>query len=57
MTYSHRMGSGYSIHRTMPGRSLILCGMQIPSPLGLLGHSDADVALHVLMDALLGAIE
>ena len=56
MTCSYRIGSGYDIHRTTPDRPLILCGIQIPSPLGLLGHSDADVALHALMDALLGAI-
>ena len=56
MTCSYRIGSGYDIHCTTPDRPLILCGIRIPSPLGLLGHSDADVALHALMDALLGAI-
>ena len=56
MSCNFRIGSGYDIHRTTTDRPLILCGVQIPSPLGLLGHSDADVALHALMDALLGAI-
>ena len=56
MSCNFRIGSGYDIHRTTTDRPLILCGVQIPSPLGLLGRSDADVALHALMDALLGAI-
>lgn len=43
------------MHRFAPGRQLILCGVRIDHPLGLLGHSDADVALHALSDALLGA--
>ena len=50
-----RVGSGYDVHKLVPGRKLILCGVQVPYELGLLGHSDADVALHALMDALLGA--
>ena len=50
-----RVGSGYDVHRLVPGRKLILCGEEIPFELGLLGHSDADVALHALMDAMLGA--
>ena len=50
-----RVGSGFDVHRLVPERRLILCGVAIPSPLGLLGHSDADVALHALMDAILGA--
>ena len=50
-----RTGIGYDVHRLVPGRSLILCGTPIPSNLGLDGHSDADVAVHALMDALLGA--
>ena len=50
-----RVGTGYDVHRLVPGRKLILCGVEIPWELGLLGHSDADVALHALMDALLGA--
>src|SRR5262245_106832 len=50
-----RFGFGYDIHRFSPGRKLILGGVQIPSELGLLGHSDADVLLHAICDALLGA--
>ena len=50
-----RTGIGYDVHRLVPGRPLILCGTPIPSNLGLDGHSDADVAVHALMDALLGA--
>lgn len=52
---SYRIGYGYDVHRLVEGRRLILCGVEIPHSLGLLGHSDADVALHALMDALLGA--
>ena len=44
------------VHRLVPGRRLFLCGVEIPYELGLDGHSDADVALHALMDALLGAL-
>ena len=50
-----RIGQGYDVHRLVEGRDLILCGVKIPYELGLLGHSDADVALHALADALLGA--
>ena len=50
-----RMGYGMDVHRLVSGRKLILCGVEIPHTLGLLGHSDADVALHALMDAMLGA--
>ena len=50
-----RIGSGYDVHRLEEGRKLILCGTEIPFEKGLLGHSDADVALHALMDAMLGA--
>ena len=50
-----RVGFGYDVHRLVKGRKLILCGQEIPFEKGLLGHSDADVALHALMDALLGA--
>lgn len=46
---------GYDVHRLTEGRNLILCGVKIPYEKGLLGHSDADVALHALADALLGA--
>ncbi len=52
---SVRTGSGYDVHRLVPDRPLILCGTPIPGKLGLDGHSDADVAAHALMDALLGA--
>ena len=51
-----RTGCGYDVHRLCEGRRLVLCGAEIPSPLGLLGHSDADVAVHALMDAVLGAL-
>ena len=50
-----RIGFGYDAHRLTEGRALILCGVEIPHDRGLLGHSDADVALHALMDAMLGA--
>ncbi|MDO4739688.1 MAG: 2-C-methyl-D-erythritol 2,4-cyclodiphosphate synthase [Eubacteriales bacterium] len=50
-----RIGTGYDVHRLVEGRRLVLCGVKIPYEKGLLGHSDADVALHALMDALLGA--
>lgn len=50
-----RIGSGYDVHRLVPERRLVLCGVEIPFEKGLLGHSDADVALHALMDAMLGA--
>ena len=53
---SLRVGQGYDVHRLVEGRDLILCGVTIPHTLGLLGHSDADVALHALMDAMLGAM-
>lgn len=51
----YRIGNGFDVHRLTPGRKLIVCGVEIPYELGLLGHSDADVALHALSDALLGA--
>jgi 2-C-methyl-D-erythritol 2,4-cyclodiphosphate synthase len=50
-----RIGHGYDVHRLVPGRALILGGVKIPYELGLLGHSDADVLLHAVSDALLGA--
>ena len=50
-----RIGQGYDVHKLVEGRDLILCGVKIPHETGLLGHSDADVALHALSDALLGA--
>ncbi|NMD85276.1 2-C-methyl-D-erythritol 2,4-cyclodiphosphate synthase [Victivallis vadensis] len=51
-----RIGQGYDVHRLVPGRELVLCGVKIPHSTGLLGHSDADVAVHALMDALIGAL-
>ena len=50
-----RIGHGYDVHRLAENRALILGGVQIPYDLGLDGHSDADVLLHAVMDALLGA--
>ena len=50
-----RVGTGYDVHKLVPERALILCGTPVPYEKGLLGHSDADVAAHALMDALLGA--
>ena len=50
-----RVGMGYDVHRLTEGRDLILGGVKIPYEKGLLGHSDADVLLHAIMDALLGA--
>ena len=51
-----RIGNGFDVHRLVENRPCIGCGVDIPSPMGLLGHSDADVALHALADAILGAI-
>ncbi|HEX6509996.1 MAG TPA: 2-C-methyl-D-erythritol 2,4-cyclodiphosphate synthase [Chloroflexota bacterium] len=51
----NRIGLGYDIHRVVPGRPMILGGVDIPCPVGPLGHSDSDVLLHALMDSLLGA--
>ena len=50
-----RVGIGYDVHRLEENRKLILGGVEIPYTLGLLGHSDADVLIHAIMDALLGA--
>ena len=51
-----RIGHGMDVHRLVEGRRLILCGVEVPHEMGLLGHSDADVATHALMDALLGSL-
>jgi len=51
-----RVGQGYDVHRLVEGRKLILGGVEIPHPTGLLGHSDADALLHAITDALLGAV-
>lgn len=53
--FDMRVGMGYVVHRLVEGRKLILGGVEIPYEKGLLGHSDADVLLHAIMDALLGA--
>ena len=50
-----RIGQGYDVHKLVEGRDCIICGVKIPYEKGLLGHSDADVLLHAIMDALLGA--
>lgn len=50
-----RVGHGYDVHKLVEGRDLILCGVKVPHTLGLLGHSDADVATHAVADAILGA--
>lgn len=55
MPADFRTGIGYDVHRLTEGRKLVLCGVEIPYEKGLLGHSDADAALHALMDAMLGA--
>lgn len=52
----YRIGTGYDIHRLVEGRPLRIGGVDIPFPKGLLGHSDADVLLHAISDALLGAL-
>jgi 2-C-methyl-D-erythritol 2,4-cyclodiphosphate synthase len=51
-----RIGNGYDVHKLLEGRKLILAGIEIPHHLGLLGHSDADVLVHAIMDGLLGAL-
>ncbi len=53
---SLRIGHGYDVHRLSPGRKLILGGVEIPFEMGLLGHSDADVLIHAVMDAVFGAL-
>jgi 2-C-methyl-D-erythritol 2,4-cyclodiphosphate synthase len=53
--FDFRVGQGYDVHRLVPERKLILGGVEVPYELGLLGHSDADVLTHAVMDALLGA--
>ena len=53
---SFRIGQGFDVHRLVENRKCILCGVEIPHNKGLLGHSDADAAVHALMDAILGAV-
>ena len=55
MSSTLRIGHGYDVHRLVEGRRLIIGGVEIPHEKGLLGHSDADVLLHAISDALLGA--
>lgn len=55
MPLPFRIGNGFDVHRLVEGRPCIICGVDIPYEKGLLGHSDADVALHALSDAILGA--
>lgn len=52
----NHVGIGYDVHRLVPGRKLILGGVEIPHPTGLAGHSDADVLMHAITDAVLGAL-
>lgn len=56
MTHTFRIGYGYDVHRLVEGRDLILGGVTIPHNMGLEGHSDADVLLHAISDALLGSL-
>ena len=56
MSFSVKIGHGYDVHRLVEGRKLVLGGVRVPHDKGLLGHSDADVLLHAVMDALLGAL-
>jgi 2-C-methyl-D-erythritol 4-phosphate cytidylyltransferase/2-C-methyl-D-erythritol 2,4-cyclodiphosphate synthase len=51
-----RVGTGFDVHRFVAGRKLMLCGIEVPHPLGLAGHSDADVGIHALCDAIYGAL-
>lgn len=52
----YRIGNGYDVHKIVEGRKMILGGVEIPYEKGLLGHSDADVLIHAIMDAMLGAL-
>ena len=54
-TYEYRTGIGTDIHRIVEGRKLMLGGIEVPYPCGLLGHSDGDVAIHAVIDAIIGA--
>lgn len=56
MNEPFRIGHGYDVHRLVEGRKCIICGVEIPHNKGLLGHSDADVALHAIADAIVGAL-
>ena len=56
LTLPYRIGHGYDVHRLVEGRKLILGGVEVPYEKGLLGHSDADVLAHAVMDSMLGAL-
>lgn len=56
MSIAFRIGHGYDVHKLTEGRRLVLGGVEIPHTLGLLGHSDADVLVHAVMDAIIGAL-
>jgi len=56
VTLSPRVGTGFDVHRLEPGRKLMLCGIEVPHDQGLAGHSDADVGIHALCDAIYGAL-
>ena len=56
MTAAHRIGTGFDVHRLVPGRALVLGGVTIPSERGLDGHSDGDCVIHAVCDAVLGAL-
>ncbi len=56
MRQTYRIGSGYDVHKLVENRDLILGGVKIPHKFGLLGHSDSDVLVHAIMDAILGAL-
>ncbi len=56
MSKQYRIGHGYDVHKLVDGRKLILGGIEIPHTLGLLGHSDADVLIHAIMDSIVGAL-
>ncbi len=56
MNFNIRIGTGYDVHKLVEGRKLIVGGLEIPHSKGLLGHSDADVLLHAIMDSILGAL-
>ncbi|MDU7586972.1 MAG: 2-C-methyl-D-erythritol 2,4-cyclodiphosphate synthase [Acidovorax sp.] len=56
MGLNFRIGEGWDVHALVPGRRLVIGGVEIPHTMGLLGHSDADVLLHAITDALLGAV-
>ena len=52
----YRIGNGYDVHKLVEDRNLVLCGVEIPHTKGVLGHSDGDVGIHAIMDAIIGAL-